>query len=282
MTVGKLSPQALASNEIYYTFKNEINTKIEFNDQKAAVTNKVKIGLLFEVLSDTGNNAQLRITYDKIHIALKDKNGEQEFNDNNPNGTEPLSRMLSNLKGSSLLITTNPKGEILKVSGQKEIYDKILADLGGLDDASRVILQTQLSKLAGDEFVKNNVGRLFKLFPDTAVQVGDAWSSSEQQTTDLKFLIDTKNTLSSVNNGLAEVETESTITSDKNSSGTVMGYGVASNLKGEQTGTFAVDTATGMLMKGKTKASVEGTVQVMGRNIPITIEMKRTIEGKKL
>jgi hypothetical protein len=39
-----------------------------------------------------------------------------------------------------------------------------------------------------------------------------------------------------------------------------------------QTGKYQVDTKTGMVLSAKVNVNVEGTLETMGRDIPLTIE----------
>ena len=77
-------------------------------------------------------------------------------------------------------------------------------------------------------------------------------------------------TLTDIRDQTAFIESEGTITSDSVSK--YMGNDVATDLKGEQKGEFQVETRTGMLVSARVTATVKGTLQVMDREIPLTIE----------
>ena len=65
-------------------------------------------------------------------------------------------------------------------------------------------------------------------------------------------------------------------------SNSVMGYTqVAANLKGEQKGEFEIETKTGMLISSQITANIKGNLQVMGRDIPITIKSSIKMNGTK-
>ena len=77
------------------------------------------------------------------------------------------------------------------------------------------------------------------------------------------------------------MSSEGIIKSDK-SSNSVMGYTqVAANLKGEQKDEFEIEAKTGMLISSRITANIEGNLQVMGRDIPITIKSSIKMSGKK-
>jgi hypothetical protein len=62
----------------------------------------------------------------------------------------------------------------------------------------------------------------------------------------------------------------------------LLGSQATADLDGNERGRFEVDTATGMLMSGETKLSLEGKVQVMGRDVPVRITSERKVKGKRI
>ena len=54
------------------------------------------------------------------------------------------------------------------------------------------------------------------------------------------------------------------------------------NLKGSQEGEYEMETKTGMLISCRLSATVEGTIQTMGQQIPITIKTSVKIDGRKV
>jgi hypothetical protein len=57
-----------------------------------------------------------------------------------------------------------------------------------------------------------------------------------------------------------------------------MGTLVSGNLQGK----YEVDTQTGMMLKNKVMAKVDGSLQMAGKDIPVTIKTTVTMNGKKL
>ena len=60
----------------------------------------------------------------------------------------------------------------------------------------------------------------------------------------------------------------------------MMGYQVTPNLEGHQHGDFQMESKTGMVVNARITSSVEGTIQMLGRDIPITIESSIKMELK--
>jgi hypothetical protein len=61
-----------------------------------------------------------------------------------------------------------------------------------------------------------------------------------------------------------------------------MGSGPIAELKGEQHGEYQMDLTTGMLVSSNINAELEGAVQAMGHDIPVTMKMKAKVNGKKV
>jgi len=265
----------------YYTITNKAQTNLSLNDKKVETTKNSEIGLVYEVLRDSTGDQALKITYDKLHIAIKNGNSEQEMDAANPNPFDLTGKLLASIKGSSVFVTLNSKGDILQVTGDKQISDKILSSLNTTDAKTRATVEQQLSKLAGEDFIKNNLAQGFKLFPDTAVYVGDSWTRKNPGSSDIKLDGTTTYTLVSVDNNIAKVETVSEIDNAGNTT-KLMGYDVSTNIKGSQKGEFSADMQTGLVTHGLSMLSIKGTIQVLGKEVPATIKVTKEITGTKI
>ena len=270
-----------AGNEYSYIISNETETRLELNAKKVETTKKSTTTFLYKFLQDSVGTHLLKVTYDKLHITIKNDESEQESDASNPNPFDPIGKLLASIKGSSVFITLNSKGDILSITGDKEIADKILSSMNTMDAKTREAVQQQLSKLAGEDFIKNNLAPGFKLFPDSAVYVGDSWTRKSPISSDIKLDGVTTYTLRSVEDNVAKVETTSEINNTGNTV-KIMGYDVSANVKGSQKGEFTADMQTGLVTHGLSTLSVEGTIQVLGKEVPATIKVTREITGTKL
>lgn len=280
-----LNRTELLQDSLYnYQISNEVNATIQYNDKKIETNNKSDVGLTYEIIKDSSTNYLLKITYDKLHVTLKDKEGEQEYDaSNGANSSDRVEKLLGRLNGSSIYVTMDKKGSILNVTGTKEISDKLLSDMQAEDEYTKKTIREQISQLVGERFVKNNLEQTFRLFPDTGMRVGDSWTQKSIQASDIPLEAVSKYTLTDVKNDIAVIESESEVTSTNNgTTGKVMGLDVASNLKGSQTGTYKVDLKSGMLLSSESNTTLEGSIQVLGREVPLQIEMKREVQGKKI
>ena len=156
-----------------------------------------------------------------------------------------------------------------------------MSGINATDPYSKNILQTRMEKMIGEEFIKKNLAQLFRIFPDSAVHVGDNWELESKQGGDFGLNIKTDYILKEIDNGIATIESKASLVSDS-SENTFMGSGATAELKGEQRGEYQMDITTGMIVSSNINAELEGTVQAMGREIPVTMKMKAKMKGKKV
>jgi len=262
-----------------YTIKTATNTKLEVNDKTIETGNRSEIGIVYEIVKDTSNNLLIKLTYNKIYIVLQKTDMEDEIIDADKDAAQrtTVEQLLSTIKGSSILLTINAAGDIISSTGSKEITDKIIGGLSDGDVKMKQLVQQLLSKFTGEGFIQDNLKEGFKLFPDSAVNVGDTWNKKTSQSADISFESLTKYALTSLEDNIAYIETVGQISSGKNTTSNIMGQQVTTNLNGEQTGNFKTDISTGMLQSGKTDISIKGTIQVSGREVPVTLKIKKEI-----
>lgn len=271
-----------AGGKYYYNISNKTLITLEVNDKKIESSNESEIGLIYEILKDSADLFVLKITYDKLHVVLKKQDVETEIDGTNGNNSlDPVERVVGKIIGASIVITLNTKGDILNVTGYQELSDKLLAALPTQDLKTKEAVQGQLTQLVGGAFVKNNLEQGFKIFPDTAVFIGDSWMYKNKQSADEQLKLLTKYTLASINKDIATIEATSEI-NNTGKNNNIGGYEVDTEVKGTQSGQFKADVATGMLQYATTKASMEGSVQLLGKEAPIIMKIKKEISGRKL
>jgi len=265
----------------YYVISNESHVKLQVGDKKTDNLNQSNTAAYYAIDKDSTGDYLLSITYDKIH--LHSKNGEQETDldaGDNPNSIDPMVKMLNALKSANIKVAVSPTGEVKAVSGYKEVGDKIVAGFSTSDGYARNIAQQRWEQLIENGLVRKNMDQLFRIFPDSAVHIGDKWTLNSREKGE--FSLNTRNTftLRSIRDGVATIDTEGAIKSDSATT-KMMGYEVASDLKGRQEGEYTIETATGMLLSYRTTAKIEGTITLLGRDVPITIETSANLDGRK-
>lgn len=265
----------------YYTISNETATDFKVNDQEVKNSNSMLVGLLYEIVADTANGFKLKITFDSIHIKTQKGDSKTEIDAaHSAFSADPLEKLLGALKGSSLSVNINSKGTITATSGYDELIDKLMIQGGISDEAQKKELRNELNSLFGNGFIKNNIESL-SLFPDSALRVGESWAKQQPVAPELKLDITTSYILTSIADSIASVDAVSDF-NKTSSTADILGTSVTTTLQGNQEGNYKIDMRTGLLQKGKSNTSLEGTFQVMGRDVPVKMKITKTLSGKKL
>ena len=265
----------------YYTISNETETKLEYNGKKTETANKSYIGLIYDIQKDTADRYLLSFTYDTFHIVTGKDDDLKEIN-SSESSYDPMERLLSSLKGMSIKCIISSQGKILSTTGSQEISEKILAGMNTLNPQTGKIAQEVVSRFSGESFVKGNVEQSFELFPDSAVYIGDKWSRRNSSSNELQVDAVSKYILVSVSDGIAKIKSEAKLGSGKNAQMKVMGYDINANLSGEQTGECEVEEKTGIVLKNRIITSLQGTIQLLDKEVPVKINIIRKIAAKKI
>ena len=282
----QLQNSIVANAKYYYTINNQANYSLEVNDKKVENSNRTTIGLLYNIAADSAGNKLLTITYDSLHIYFKSNNTETEADAANAGSfASPLEKMLAAIKGSVIQITVDKKGNIISTKGDKELTDKIAQAVNVNDINTQKIIQASIEKFTGQDFIKHNITQASSLFPDTAVYIGDTWTKNNTvDASGIKLNTLNQYTLNSVNNNMAELTSKTDMDNidGSNISQQMLGMNVTMNLKGKDESTYSIDLSTGMVLHTTSNTSLKGTVQAVGKEIPITIKSYKEITTKKV
>ena len=222
----------------------------------------------------------MKMHYDKIHLYSKTGDKETEFDAANPAATlDPTEKMLGFLKEASISATVSPTGKVVEINGYKELGDKILS--GFKDETSRSMAATQWEKVIGDGMIKKSIEQLFTVLPEAAKNVGDTWTKNTKQKGEIDMNVTSSFKLKDIEDGVATIESEGELTSEKGQSN-MMGYSVTSDMKGDQESEYQVETNTGIVLKNNTSSTLKGSLQMMGKEIPVTIKTRLAMNGKKV
>jgi hypothetical protein len=275
----KFNPDS--SSKYHYDIKNTTETEIELENKKIQSINTTTTGMSYVINKDTSGNYIVNITYDKVHLYTKTNDSETEADAENASfPLNPADKMLGALKDANLTVSISPTGDIKILSGYKELSEQLMSSLDANDVNARSVAQKQLDKLIGEGMIQKNLDQLFKMFPDSAVHVGDKWKIDSRQNGDFNLNIKTFYRLKDIHNGVAYINSESDLESD-NTPIAMLGASVIPNLKGTQEGKYEMEAKTGMLLNGAITSEVKGNMQMMGREVPVKIKTKVNIKGEK-
>ena len=275
-----LNPESGANYN--YVISNESNSEIEANDKKTELVKEYKVDIDYAINKDSNGNILLQIHYNKIHIYSKTGDVESDVDASKAiMSTNPLERILGALKAANITAAISSSGEIRAVNGLQEIADNVLSQIKTDDILAKTRAQQQWKQMVEQNLIKRNMEQLFKIFPDSAVHVGDKWKLFSNEKEDINFKVKTFYTLTSIDDGYAKIKSEGEILSDS-ATFNLMGQQVGAVLKGEENGNYNMNVQTGMLVNCAITSKVTGTIQILGQEIPVNIKTKIKIAGKKV
>jgi Family of unknown function (DUF6263) len=273
----RLNPPAGSSYK--YDIQNETEVKMEVGDKKMDNTSKTTVVVHYLINKDSAGNFLFNINYNKIHLYTKAGDSEaDEDADNASNSLDGIERSLGLLKNAPLEATVSRTGEVISVRGYKELGAKLISGIADADANTRAVTQAKWDKIIGDGVIKKNMKDLFAFFPDSAVRVGDKWKIASKQKSEISFDILTTYRLKEIDDGVAVLIVDADMTSEPGTTD-YLGTEVTSDLKGSQEGEYRIDIKTGMLQRGEIKSKVSGQLQAMGKEIPIKIATKISINN---
>lgn len=267
-----------------YTYSIEKETEFELNvdGKKVKNENKSTTEISYTVGRDSAGNILLNMVYDKIHLYSKNGDTEQELDaDKGDESGEPVERMLGILKGAHIQAVVSPAGEMLSLNGYDSIKAKLLTGFttgGGIN--VKEMAEKQWDDKIKEGLIKSNMEQLFRIFPDSAVHIGDRWKLNSTQKDQVNLSTRSDFLLKDIQDGTAVIHAQGDIASDN---GTVQknGLQVEAKLNGTQQGDFEIELASGMLLNGEMASSISGSMTAAGREIPVTIAIKVKMSGHK-
>lgn len=274
--VYQLHINPLPGSKYQYQIGNESKVNMTVNNKAVQSAKKTDFTMTYAVEKDSADHFLISITYDKIHIRTKTGDQESDLNSENPDDPgDPMQRMLRSLKDATIVATLNRDGAIKTVTGYADVASNILGSTNAISLPDKQRLQQQWRTMIEQSMIKKNMDQLFRIFPDSAVHIGDSWKIESRDSANLSFLVKSIYSLHAIKDGIAEIECQGEISSD--STAALQGMAATAELKGQQQGSYSVDTKSGMLIECKVSANIEGSVQVVGRDIPVSISTEVTI-----
>src|SRR5690606_9982242 len=107
------------------------------------------------------------------------------------------------LKSAELTSVITPAGEVVEVRGYQELGNRILSGFDPTDQAGRQAAQRQWEQFVGDQLIRKHLAQLFRIFPDSAVRIGEKWKMTTDQHDDFKMKSTTNFVLKEIRDGVA-------------------------------------------------------------------------------
>jgi Family of unknown function (DUF6263) len=275
-----LHPEAGA--KYYYDVSDESRASVELNGKTVENLNRSQTGVVYVFNRDSAGDIVLDMSYDKIRLYAKNNGDETDLDAARaPTSDDPMEKMLGSLMGARIEAVLSPVGEVKSITGYKEMIDRLMVNFVSTEANVRSVARSRLEQLVGYSIIRKNMEQLFRLFPDSAVHIGDRWKLESQQKGELTLNARSMFTLKDITDGTATIISEGELSADSTGA-RIMGTQVTPDLKGSQQGEYEMDVHTGMLLRADILAKAEGTVQMMGMAIPMKVEMTVKVKGQRM
>jgi hypothetical protein len=248
--------------------------------QTMNMENKIGMGYIFEVEKDSAGWKTLTSTINKISMDVNAGGRSLKFDTDSslsdtagPEGM--MSKIFGAMKGGQFSFTMDEKGHVGSVYGMKEMMERMVSRLNVPN--AEMIMQSMGKSLDEANF-KQNIEQSFAVYPDKPVKPGDTWVRTLNiNSNGLPVKYDNTYTLNSVTGSNANVKVSSKISSGADSSTTG-----AKDVNGTMTGDMNYDIPTGIPLTGDLNMKMNMKVSAQGQEMPVNMDMKMTITGKKL
>ncbi|MFT3748118.1 MAG: DUF6263 family protein [Agriterribacter sp.] len=266
----RLNPQDKSTYR--YMLYNDSEITMEVNGNETNSTNNAAAETSYTVNKDSTDNLIFSIRYDKITIHTKKGNTETYADaDNAALSTNPVDKMLAILKQADITAIVGLNGEVKNIKGYKELGDKMTAGFAANDIYGKNAARSQWEKLIGGNIFQGGIDKLFNTLPDSTVKPGDSWSATSKQSGEIPVKIQSVFTLKKIENNIAIIQSAGDIISIDAAPGNELAN-IKGDIKGTQKGTMELNIKTGMIIKNDISTKIEGTIQSMGVDVPVSIK----------
>lgn len=286
----KLRLKAGESHEMKMTQVQDIAQTMNGSEFKMTQTQEMVMGIDCTGV-DANGNMDVKMTYKAMKIVMEGPMGKMEFDSAKPKATDAntppqekiLGDVLAAIVGSEFRIKIKPNGETYDVRGISEMMKKLKGD-------SNSPIGNVISKMFGEDQVKDMTGNMMNMYPAEPVAVGDSWYETKSINFMMPIDVDTTYMLKGVKDGTATIDMVSKMDMGDSSKPIVIDPNnkMSMQLSGTINGTSLVDLATGMVKKTDMTINFSGMLKMEpnqempeGMTIPMSIKSTATVELTK-
>lgn len=233
------------------------------------------------------------VMYDEIGLESEGPFGSMVYHSWEYIGEVPEAvRAFSMLLGKHVTVRLSPEGKVLSVAGTESIINEMIIALGlDTDSASSDKAREDLRNQFGNQALAEALSILFPHYPLRSIGQGDAWGDRSRLTCGLPMSMRNSWHIRRFHDGIVVLDAYGIIEPNPdvrfmNMPGTELHY----NLRGQKTGEYTVDGASGLTIKATLHQQVEGVVvlsgMVAGRpqtaQWPLRVIETTTIEAREI
>ncbi len=268
-SIGPLRMRAGESFEIEFRTEAEITTTVDDNDL-LETSRHVQL-FAFRVLDvDDEGMMKLETTLQHVRIDKKDWNGEQTFDSAIPvpEDERTAETILNSLAvNHPFVVTIGPDGAIVEISRLEEAIDEIIDTELKPPSSEREQARSFVKNIFNANQFRDALSRGFEFYPVAPIQVGERWQRTLENRSNVRFFLDNRYRLRSINANEAVVSVMSQIRD--NNDVPDEDQTVQLDVVGSQTGEIRLDVKTGRLKKAEytLRTNTDATLEVDGKKV---------------
>lgn len=223
----------------------------------------------YTVTNSTDDNTTLHHTLQRIAFVFDGMGQKRTFDSNEPKDLNgPFGKPIGDLLKKKFDMIIDPYGKTMLV--QPEKFDLVSSD-------SRMVIINGMMKdvFNAAQPPKKGSGSMFKILPDTAIGIGQPWTSSYADETG-KY--DGAYSISAITDSTIIVDfAENSVTVSK---AEMMGSETTTTMNNKSTGKIIIDRATGIMKEKTTQTESNGTTEAAFGSLPVTSKTTTVITVK--
>ena len=248
--------------------------------QEINMTMTVNGATSFLVKDITNDNYEMDATYDNLSMSIEMPQGKQSYSSEVSDENDPVSALLSDIKGKTIEVVMSKTGKVKEVRNTKVLEQTIKESFEQLPEGERGQLKAQVMEAFGDETIKRNMESVSGIYPDEPVKKGDKWIIDTSIDGDVKIKLSTEYELVYFTSEYAVIKGNATIEPLDSETGSMMPMDF--EFSGSQISEIKVDINTGWIIEAKITQKIEGELEMnMGGSQEIK-EMPEMDGGMKI
>lgn len=270
--------------EISLNLTQTIDGTVQGIKQRAQQTVALGYSLTVQDLDDQGT-ATVAIKYTSASFHLKSQSGEMSYDSTQPASAPPApTGAFAALVGQGYSATISAAGNVEAVTGLDALSKAVLSRLNIPEGPARAAWEKKLAQQFSAPAVKSQLQRIFAVFPDHPVAIGENWYRKNQLSPEFPLTLEATYTLKSRDNGLATIEVAGRSATVPNAVVDAGQMKMTYDLHGDFQGQFQIDESSGWPISSSMTQSLAGgaAIHTPGNPpqvVPITVESSMKVSS---
>ncbi|MDR2384015.1 MAG: DUF6263 family protein [Prevotellaceae bacterium] len=193
-----------------------------------------------------------------------------------------LSPVLKAVVDKPVEIVVTATGKVESIKGVDKIGEAMLHSLdANINDATKQQLISQFGVQFSEKSISSFLSQNEGYFSSKPVNTGDSWNCKiSSKISNIEMDIDMKITVKSIEADIVTLDAEGTLVSPEGYEIELNGMKAKATMKGSQKGWVKIDKATGWVVSSTITQTIDGNVEALGINIPMSINSTISVSDK--